>query len=66
MLKVDGIEISDREWAEDHGFSRARCPHCHQQGWIESGCAFECSCGYTDAEEEPEEADTEELEEETC
>lgn len=40
-------EDRDR-WADDHGFSRGRCPACHRSIWIESGCLVECdTCGWS-------------------
>jgi len=38
------------EFAELNG-SYGRCPRCHRRVWTESACAFECLCGYTDADE---------------
>lgn len=41
-----------REWAEDHGYSRGRCPVCGSVVWSDTG-VFECPCGY-DIDEENE------------
>lgn len=40
--------MSDREqWAEDHGYSRYRCPSCHRTFWSDSGP----HCEYCDTPE---------------
>jgi len=44
------------EWADDHGYTRGRCPNCHRIVWSDTGY-FECSyCGsHTGDDKEDEE-----------
>lgn len=63
--------MSREEFAELNG-TYGRCPECRHQIWVESGCVAECSCGWSEeqdddeGEEDTEDADAEPVHCEHC
>lgn len=44
MSLIWGSREEKEQWADDHGYSRYRCPKCHKTFWTDS--AVECpTCG---------------------